>query len=387
MTQLIVTVDKLNKRTAPVTDFGKKANVAGIVFKGYRFQGTLVTQPVLPDKWYRDSDGYYYWGGGLTVLPPDEPVTATQATQPAQPPTPQTQPAGGLKFTIRQDGRQYFGTADGGKEFYIGSETHYLGLDGLFNTRVADGPTYDPTLYEKDHGFWAWFVYPTGMCESKLSYHCLNTYDRAAFTFTFMQFAAHVPNGDFVKFMRALLGLQEAKQYFPQLELRNGFIFDISGAQPVQLETNTDTSKLMHYLNSSSTQVDQNELNAAARFVHWAQNSDGHRALQATSAANLFYNNMKSYAQQYNLNGMPDYICHTVCDIRHQGRATSAQIRDALSSSSDMKTMYQNLSGLGEEHYAERVSTLRSTHQQLIQKGIFGTHTYDTAKGDFVVIS
>lgn len=288
-----------------------------------------------------------------------------------------------IDFIISRQGQNYLATPAGGKTFYIGSRTSYKGLAGLVNTRVQDGPVYDPALYEKEHGFWAWFVYPTAMCESKLSFHCLNTYDRAAFTFGFMQYGAHVPGGCFVKLMRSLLALPEAKQYFPSLELRNGFIFNISNNQPVQLETNNDTTKLMRYLNGSSASVDQDELQAAVRFVHWAQSSEAHCALQVSVAIDAFRDYMKAYAVQYKLNGLPDYICHTVCDIRHQGRASSAQIRAALSSGNN-EAVYVGLLKLGAALYAERIHTLRDAHQALIQKGVFGKHIYDAGNEMFV---
>jgi len=288
-----------------------------------------------------------------------------------------------IDFIISQQGQNYLATPSGGKTFYIGSRACYKGLSGLMNTRVSDGTVYDPVLYEKDYGFWAWFVYPTAMCESKLSFHCLNTYDRAAFTFGFMQYGAHVPGGSFIKLMRSLLALPDAKQYFPSLELRNGFIFDIGNTQPLQLETNNDTTKLMRYLNSTGASVDQNELNAVSRFIHWAQNNEAHRALQVSTAVSEFSIKMKSYAAQYKLDGQPDYICHTVCDIRHQGRATTVQIRAALNNG-NKEAVYAGLLKLGAARYTERIDTLRDAHHTLIQKGIFGKHTYDAGKGMFV---
>ena len=47
-------------------------------------------------------------------------------------------------------------------------------------------------------------MHPTAIAEGAL-FHTLNTYDRAQFTFSFLQFAAHVLDGDFVAHLRALL--------------------------------------------------------------------------------------------------------------------------------------------------------------------------------------
>jgi len=103
-------------------------------------------------------------------------------------------------------------------KFVIGYRTMYEGNFGLFNTQVTQGLIYNPADYAAGFGFWAYFIHPTAMAESKGSYLCLNTYDRAKFTFSFMQYAAHVPNGDFVIFFRKLLALPNAADYFP----RNG---------------------------------------------------------------------------------------------------------------------------------------------------------------------
>jgi subtilisin family serine protease len=65
MLQLKVIVNKLNKRQAPVLDFADKSNIVGIALKGFTFTGEEESN--ILGKWYRDQNGHYYWGGGLTV--------------------------------------------------------------------------------------------------------------------------------------------------------------------------------------------------------------------------------------------------------------------------------------------------------------------------------
>lgn len=67
MAQLKVIVNKLNKRTGPITDFNDKSNIKGAVFKGYIFDGEEKLTNIL-GKWYTDQNGYYYWGGGINVI-------------------------------------------------------------------------------------------------------------------------------------------------------------------------------------------------------------------------------------------------------------------------------------------------------------------------------
>ena len=67
MALLKVIVNKLNRRRAPIVDFGEKENISGTVSKGYLFVSVQeITNPL--GKWYMDRDGYYYWGGGLTIV-------------------------------------------------------------------------------------------------------------------------------------------------------------------------------------------------------------------------------------------------------------------------------------------------------------------------------
>jgi GH25 family lysozyme M1 (1,4-beta-N-acetylmuramidase) len=67
--QLIVTVNKLNKRTQVPPSLTDKTTIAGVVLKGYTFEGTPVpvNDPAL-GKWYRDRNNFYYWGGGLLAV-------------------------------------------------------------------------------------------------------------------------------------------------------------------------------------------------------------------------------------------------------------------------------------------------------------------------------
>ncbi|HWN98597.1 MAG TPA: hypothetical protein VNS63_04940 [Blastocatellia bacterium] len=123
-----------------------------------------------------------------------------------------------VNFSLEQ-GNKYFGKIDGTR-FFIGSRVSFEGGKGLMNVSGTSAQKYDRAAFRPIHGFWADFIHPTAMAEGAL-YHTLNTYDRAHFTFTFLQYAAHVPNGDFVVYLRALLNLPLAREYFPDLVLNN----------------------------------------------------------------------------------------------------------------------------------------------------------------------
>src|SRR4029078_12734067 len=113
------------------------------------------------------------------------------------------------------------------------------------------------------------------------SFICLNTYDRASFTFGFLQYAAHVPNGDFVKFFKEMLDFPSASFYFAILTLKSARIcyVESSGAL-TQLEDDSSTAKLMRYLNPTLDGIENQELICAARMVHWTTIDQNVRDLQ-----------------------------------------------------------------------------------------------------------
>ncbi|HMT09057.1 MAG TPA: hypothetical protein PKA82_13710 [Pyrinomonadaceae bacterium] len=292
-----------------------------------------------------------------------------------------------INFTFTKTGTSRFAQVIGSGEpkFLVGKETLYDGdKHGLYNTSLTAGGAYDPAAFVGDYGFWAYFIVPTAKGESNNSFTCLNTYDRAKFTFSFMQYAAHVPNGDFVKFFKELLELPSGAFYFPKLVVQNGRIFyRESTGSLTQLENDSSTQALMDYLNPTLNGVENQELICAARMVHWAMKDPANRDLQVKVAVDHFKSNMKRYATSYNLDGYPDKVCQVVCDIRHQGRATSQQIIDALNTGGNFELAFNKLLQLGQPKYASRISTIRTVINKLIADGKFGKK-YKLSTNEFV---
>lgn len=269
-------------------------------------------------------------------------------------------------------------------KFVIGYRTMYEGNIGIFNTSKEDGMVYDPADYEGEFGFWAPFIYPTAKAESKGSYFCLNTYDRAKFTFTFMQFAAHVPNGDFVRFLKKLLNLRNGMEYFPKLVLQDDRIcYRNTNNSLTPLESDASTQPLMDYFNPSLTEVENQELICAARMVHWAKNDPQHRRVQVETAIDLFKENMVEYDRRFGLDNVPAKVCHVICDIRHQGRASNDRIAAALDTKGDHNKSFQNLLTIGSTNYAERIKTVKDTITTLLAEGKFNKK-YRRSIRDFV---
>ncbi|MBX7170359.1 MAG: hypothetical protein K1X72_05330 [Pyrinomonadaceae bacterium] len=289
-----------------------------------------------------------------------------------------------INFSFSQSGNSHFAQVIGNNDpkFLVGKETAYKGNEGLYNYSIPDGMAYSAENYKNEFGFWAYFIAPTAKAESNNSFICLNTYDRAKFTFSFMQYAAHVPNGDFVVFFKKLLTLNNAGDYFPKLVLQNNRIFyrNTNGTL-TQLENDDSTQGLMNYLNPTLTDIDNQELICAARFVHWARNDANHRRIQVETAIEHFKQNMKSYSRSFNLDGFPAKVCQVICDILHQGRAKNRHIITAINTNGNFDRAYNNLLELGRESYPERVRTVRTVINNLAT--VF-EKTYNQAANDFV---
>ena len=282
-----------------------------------------------------------------------------------------------VSFSLEQ-GNKYFGKIDGTR-FFIGSRVSFEGGKGLMNVSGTSAQKYDRAAFRPVYGFWADFIHPTAMVEGAL-YHTLNTYDRAHFTFSFLQYAAHVPNGDFVVYLRALLNLPLAREYFPDLVLNNNRVCRVTDDGIMALESDTSTALLLDYLNPSLKEVEDTEVIQAAKFIHWAQNDPAHRQTQIEIGVAHFKSKMSQYAKQYELDGVNDAICLVIADIRHQGRAKSPAIISALNSSKPLAALLN----IGEPKYHERLVVLRREIKNLTSEGTLGTHKYSITQKDFV---
>lgn len=269
-------------------------------------------------------------------------------------------------------------------KFTIGYRTKYLDNFGLYNVDTKTGMVYQPDTFRVTYGFWADFIYPIAYVESRGSFFCFNTYDRAKFTFGFMQYAAHVPNGDFVKFLRELLKLPLAPDYFPRLELKDNRIHYRHANQTLTpLENDTSTQALMDYLNPSLLEIDTQETICTARMVHWAQHDSQNRSLQVSLAIDHYKANMPRYHTRLNLQNAPAKVCLVVCDILHQGRGTYDRIASAINTNGNWEQAYTNLLIIGNSNYTSRINSLKRKISEGLTSGVLN-RTYDAATNSFI---
>jgi hypothetical protein len=286
---------------------------------------------------------------------------------------------------IFQANQRYSASVDHGPRFPVGRSASYQGMIGITNDGQGSGAQYDPANYPNE-GHWAPFILPTAVCESAGYMTNINTYDSARFTFGFFQFAAHVPDGDFVRFFRRLLDLPSGKDYFPDLVVQNGRVFRETETGPKQLESAQSTNGLMDYLNPSSSSVENIEVINAAKFVDGANQFSEQRALQADEAINTAKQIMKVSGQRYALDGMIDKVCLVIMDIRHQGRGgrgASQAIINALQAGNTEDTKFNNLLRIGATQFADRIRTLKIQIQKLLTASVLGTKRYQAARNDF----
>lgn len=271
-----------------------------------------------------------------------------------------------VHFEIVRDGRHFSVRGDDGNSFAIGSKVRYrnkksgverFGLSndaGLFGSAEASKQLYAASDYAGVYPYWADFIEPTAICEGR-SFISLNTYDRARFTFGFGQFAAHVPEGDFIRWFRDMLQRPEAEDYFPNLEVDGGRIVKVEETSRVPLETAATTEPLQRYLNPTLDEVEDAEVVAAAKLIHWTGRHDGARLLQVQHMVHTARALVREADRRLGLDGVGGDLCCIVMDVRHQGRAGFDDLQAALKAAKPFEALLQ----VGGDGEPERVANLK----------------------------
>ena len=230
--------------------------------------------------------------------------------------------------------------------------------------------------------------------ESSGCFNRLNTYDRAAFTFGFLQLAAHTPNDNLVLlFRRAAVGNPKFQALFPDLKVVDGALHRDLSTHTVSLEkqyprtghpSEMNLKDFMTYLNADSTRIDNRELSASARLVHLANSDEAFNRLQVSVAAQITMGKLRNaYSHWYNLNNVSDLICTAITDIHHQGRGTKTEVRNALSSASTVKGKVNALCKVGQAVDAQRCATLKQALAKAEADKHLGISVFDKASGLF----
>lgn len=290
-----------------------------------------------------------------------------------------------IYFKLHRSGNVVRASADGGPPFFVARITQYSdkssGEDftGLYNVPSSALPQliFRAAEHEPVHGYWAHLIAPTARCEGG-NFLTLNTYDRARFTFGFGQFAAHVPDGDFVRFFRDLLARPEATAYFPNLTLRDGRIAKEDAAGVALVESANSTKGLLDMLNPTAAGLEDEEQIAGAKFIHWTTHHTECQRLQVAHMVAAFKRLARESDARLDLDGRSAEIVLVVCDIRHQGRAKYASMQQALLASDPLAALLK----LGALTYATRINTLKTALKQA--GNLFRDYVWSRATHDFV---
>ncbi len=285
-----------------------------------------------------------------------------------------------VSVQVFKEDRRYYASVNGAPRFYVGSDVRYGSRRGLMNSANPFGPRYSPEHFVDEAGHWAHYLHPTIQCESKGAFNCINTYDRARFTYGHMQFAAHTANSNFTLLFRELLGLPEAVAYFPDLTVRSGHIHRIGDNGQEPLEDNDSTEPLQLYLNPNSQQVEELAVVVAAKFLAWCATDQRFVRTLAEFAFRDQQEKLKRHARKLPLDGLSDKLCMVVLDILHQGRGKYSTIKKALVKPDP----FDALLNIGLDTYRERIATLRSEMLRLESRGLIGFRAYDGALARFV---
>jgi hypothetical protein len=295
----------------------------------------------------------------------------------------------GIHFDIVRDGKHFSARPDNGSPFPVGAKVRYrnkksgverFGLSndtGYFGSDEAKKLLYVASDYEETYPFWSHFIEPTAMCEGQ-SFISLNTYDRARFTFGFGQFAAHVPDGDFLRWFRDMLQRPEAEDYFPNLEVRGGRVTKVEDDKAVALEDAGSTEALQRYLNPTLDDVEDAEVVAAAKLIHWTVTHPQSRLLQVQHMINTAQRLVKEADKRLGLDGRGADLCCVVMDVRHQGRAGFDDLQAALLAAKPFEALLQ----VGADGEPGRVSNLK--HALMPRRAALQARKWSRSKGDFV---
>lgn len=284
-----------------------------------------------------------------------------------------------ISFEIIRDGRDYWATADGGPRFFVGRSVRYdhrVGLTNVFPGTPLQKLNFDADNYADRFGLWASVIAPTAACEGR-SFLTLNSYDRAGFTFGFGQFAAHVPDGDFVRWFHVLLSLPEAGDYFPELSI-NGPRIHHRNLGP--LESAQSSAALKVWLNPSSGAIDDAEALAAARLIHWTTNSRPARLAQVAQMISSFRGYLMRADRRGLIDGRTAAICCVIADLLHHGRGGRTvwdSVQRALTSGAPL----ERLLAVGGAAWAERRRTLgRAIHgDSALHRFVWSSPAHDFA--------
>ena len=173
----------------------------------------------------------------------------------------------------------------------------------------------------------------------------------------------------------------EAPQYFPDLRLTAGRIEQANGGPPVRLETGTSTRRLMGYLNPTPTAVEDAEVLAAAKLIHWTANHRPARLAQIKVMTETYRGFMRKAASRGLIEGRTADQCCVIADILHHGRGGTGTTWPKITAAINSAQPFENLIAIGAAKWNGRKATLKA---KILANPNLKTRRWSTAADDFV---
>jgi len=137
----------------------------------------------------------------------------------------------------------------------------------------------------------------------------------------------------------------------------------------------------MNYLNPDLSEVQDSEVIAAAKFIHWTSSTMDARIAQVTEMVSVFRSYMAAADTRVGIDGVAGNLCCVIADILHQGRGgkntTWPQIHAALKSSKP----YEALLAIGPPKFDSRKASLK---RAIDARPAIAVRHWSKAQGDFV---
>jgi hypothetical protein len=300
---------------------------------------------------------------------------------------------------VRKEGRHYHATLGGGPSFKVGTGVKYQSGNKLrFGLKRSDTAARRFDVEAQADRIGPEIATLLGIVaagESDGAFACINSYDRAAFTFGFFQLAAHTPDDNLILLFRKLVADHAGfRAQFPGLVLKDGRLhttlasgttFNLERPYPRKAGSGELNLKdFMAWCNPDDAAVDPTELDRAARLVWLAENDTAFNNIQVDVARHITMSRLREfYDVQFDLDGRSGLVCAAICDIFHQWRAQPWEVRTALRSAGrDDDRAVQALLKLGADDYPERCKALaRALHRA--QSTPLGKSVFDRASGLF----
>jgi hypothetical protein len=156
----------------------------------------------------------------------------------------------------------------------------------------------------------------------------------------------------------------------------------VDGASVMPMEDAHTTTPLQLYFNPSLSDVDDEEVIAAGKFIHWTTNHLEARSLQVQHMVRTARNLITGADGKIGLDAVAADLCCIVMDIRHQGRGDPHTVWSDLKTALAAPDAFTALLQIGRASEPGRVENL--TKALKTRRDHLATKKWSRKQNDFV---